>query len=364
MSKKKCSMAEVSDVQYITLKNENLDDRLQGCTKKSYHNRYIGIDEFFANPWKHFPRTWRLFTKDYKSIEELPNLLKSMGQLTCHIHVKFKDNSSTGSGFIQRIRRLNSGRCTCHECNGDVIRSFAIVTVTTVVHVFDKNPKKSRKIFITEWNSKSTTVKLFYDSKSDDLKSLPVLDGYRMLETDKEIDLVSDWCAIECVTHDMELVNQLETDLNNYMDMQAKVYRKFSDLDRRDHVVIIIGHPHGGPKKISIGTFDPKNTEILKDVRNYQRWCRYNYDVLTCEGSSGSPVFIIGQPLCGFGYWFGHPHNHSKGFEAIVKGYSSIGVEHLSENEETYSSSLSRNIFKLLIFVSLLTAVGFVYFNK
>ncbi|KAK0068978.1 acidic repeat-containing protein-like isoform X2 [Biomphalaria pfeifferi] len=103
------------------------------------------------------------------------------------------------------------------------------------------------------------------------------------------------------------------------------------------NLVVIFGHPHQWAKRMSVGkTRDfisaPKR-KILKEVRSNQIWSLYSYGNATCEGSSGSPIFIWGQPISGLGYWFGHPHNHSGNQidedEGVYIGKSTIGVEHI-----------------------------------
>ncbi|KAH9525850.1 hypothetical protein Btru_002559 [Bulinus truncatus] len=93
--------------------------------------------------------------------------------------------------------------------------------------------------------------------------------------------------------------------------------------------VTVVGYPHGGPRRISFGK-RTKPKRIQKQVRDQQEWCCYYHDAETCQGNSGSPVYILGQPVCGYGYWFGHQHNHS-GYvvdKNVKVKVTSIGVDH------------------------------------
>ncbi|KAI8739356.1 acidic repeat-containing protein isoform X2 [Biomphalaria glabrata] len=313
------------DVEFITENNVELKKRLDSCKKKKYHKEFITMETFQSNPWTNID-------DKYKAIVQLPKFLKHMSALTGMIVVKKQEGTITGSGFIHKIRKVSGSDCPCHTCllNTEPKKQvYAILTVTTVLHTFDKKWDVALEsgVFSENWEPKNTTVRLFYDT--DDEAQETFIYGYKLLETDKEINIHSDWCSVECVTHDMDLVQKLETQLEKYMELQGEIYRKSKELSLND-LVIIIGHPHGGPKMISVGKHKQFRVEILKEVRNYQQWCRYKYDNMTCPGNSGSPIFILGQPLCGFGYWFGHPHNHSKGLHEKAKGgCSSVGVEHV-----------------------------------
>ncbi|XP_013083190.2 cysteine-rich, acidic integral membrane protein-like [Biomphalaria glabrata] len=162
--------------------------------------------------------------------------------------------------------------------------------------------------------------------------------GDRLIETDKDLEFENDWCAFECVVDDPELIEKLENLVKKYQKLMAELYKKSQEQMYRDvNLVVIFGHPHQWAKRMSVGkTRDfasaPKR-KILKEVRPNQVWCRYSYDNATCVGSSGSPIFIWGQPISGLGYWFGHPHNHSGNQidkdEGVCIGKSTIGVEHI-----------------------------------
>uniref|UniRef100_A0A2C9JU32 Peptidase S1 domain-containing protein n=1 Tax=Biomphalaria glabrata TaxID=6526 RepID=A0A2C9JU32_BIOGL len=162
--------------------------------------------------------------------------------------------------------------------------------------------------------------------------------GDRLIETDKDLEFENDWCAFECVVDDPELIEKLENLVKKYQKLMAELYKKSQEQMYRDvNLVVIFGHPHQWAKRMSVGkTRDfasaPKR-KILKEVRSNQIWCRYSYDNATCKGSSGSPIFIWGQPISGLGYWFGHPHNHSGNqideYEGVYIGKSTIGVEHI-----------------------------------
>lgn len=219
-----------------------------------------------------------------------------------------------GTGYIQKIRINKDLNCPIKECLKK--HKSATLTVTTVFHVV---PNKT--------NMKDLRFELFYDDDYDDVDfniKVKSAFGLRLGDTEKEGG-ASDWCFIECVTHDMELVQLLEENIAKFSELQTTLFKKYKNQDPKP--VIIVSHQHSGPKKISVGKTEL--SQNVKEVRENQRWCQYFYDTPTCPGSSGSYVLILGQPLNGSGYWFGHPHNHSG--ESTKKGIncSSVGVDHV-----------------------------------
>ncbi|CAL1538324.1 unnamed protein product [Lymnaea stagnalis] len=252
-----------------------------------------------------------------------------------------QSSNDKGTGFIQRIR-LEHGICPCHECK-DESRKFAILTVSTVVHMFSDIELDHHNRYKINWNPKCVTMTLKYNYKNK--YGTKKIYGWKLLENDKDIDERMDWCCIEFVTHDLELVEELDRYVNKYQEKQATVYNKYKD-EKDVNLVVVVGHPHGGIKKVSIGkkwvTFQGGKKwgtfQGLKELRDTQRWGSYNYTTPTCPGSSGSPILILGQPICGFGYWFGHPHNHA-GFDKDKQipntelfNTSSIGAEYVVAN--------------------------------
>ncbi|CAL1544502.1 unnamed protein product [Lymnaea stagnalis] len=253
--------------------------------------------------------------------DDLLKLIQCMKQLTGRIDIS---GHRAGTGFIQRIRFVH-GKCPCSVDCRDSRYKYAILTVSTVVHIFDDKP--DRKDLLHEFVRKPETAQIIldYERDDDDLSCLPTLYGHRLLETDKDLGIDSDWCCLEFVSHELRLVEELNTSLTSYQELQGKVYQKYKG--ESVNLVVLVGHPGRRPKQISIGKTIRKY-KILKEIRDGQKWGRYYYDAPTEKGSSGSPVFVLGQPISGFAYWFGHPHNHSaKKTEKI--NYSSIGVEYV-----------------------------------
>ncbi|KAK0043880.1 acidic repeat-containing protein-like isoform X2 [Biomphalaria pfeifferi] len=208
----------------------------------------------------------------------------------------------------------------------------------------DKGSKSSQEDDFDKGSKSSQEDDADIGSTSSDGISLDHIDvtnkliGDRLIETDKDLEFENDWCAFECVVDDSELIGKLENLVNDYQKLMAELYKKSQERMYKDvNLVVIFGHPHQWAKRMSVGkTRDfasaPKR-KILKEVRSNQIWCRYSYDNATCKGSSGSPIFIWGQPISGLGYWFGHPHNHSGNQldkdEGVYIGKSTIGVEHI-----------------------------------
>ncbi|CAL1538323.1 unnamed protein product [Lymnaea stagnalis] len=300
-----------------TLIMESWKDMYKQCTKENNHEEYIKVSEIASR-----------FPQNFREDSDLIYQIKTMADLTVRIEIPLDTKTRrNGTGFVQKIRSQKGNSCPDKTCpmNGSC-HKWAIATVTTVYHVINsKDPKKAMQEELAD----RAVVKVFTgEADGADEDCGKILKGFKLVDSDKEINNF-DWCAFECVSHDDDVIFELEASLKIHEDMQRKTYDKYKQEDKR--LIVIVGYPHGGPKRMSY--CEPKtghvNRCILKEVRDTQEWCCYSYTAATCRGSSGSPVFILGQPLCGFGYWFGHPHNHSAWRDSEKSSLSSIGVDHL-----------------------------------
>ncbi|KAI8739357.1 acidic repeat-containing protein isoform X2 [Biomphalaria glabrata] len=282
--------------------------------------------------------------ENFSIAPKIVTFTKIMGKLT---GIMVTTNGSD-TCFLQRIRRLKNAVGE----SGD----RAVLTFTTVYHAFGVEDSLNGIFKLArEWKNYKTEVILFYDEKIDDFymeKKCPHLKEFRLLVTDKEEGIENDWCAIECEVNcdsvyesngvERNLVNALEHYLESYKRKQKEIYESIkNNTISNDNLVVTIGHPHGRPKQVSVGRHYPLLKDEPKKVRSSQLWCRYYYDAPTCIGNSGSPVFIPGQPIAGFGFWFGHQHNHKSDVTSTSRwarakriypdikclGMSSIGVE-------------------------------------
>lgn len=282
-----------------------------GCPKMHLHKQYFAASLLpDSEAYNNIP--------GYRNNNDLANIIQCMIHLTGMIFKDLpNDEIQFGSGFVQRIRK-KKGHCPCGANAHHEDEEFAILTITTVNHVVSSKEVVQYATFILDFNDEDKPLE-------DRVK----LRGLRLLDTDRDVSDKMDWCAVEFVTCNMGVVRNLEENLNTYERLQNVLYNRHKDDANK--LVVIVGHPHGGPKKVSFGEISGDAVkETLKEIRDRQNWCRYNYNnVITCDGSSGSPIFIPGQPICGFGYWFGHPHNHAKALERTFLGSkSSIGVDH------------------------------------
>ncbi|CAL1534051.1 unnamed protein product [Lymnaea stagnalis] len=291
----------VSEEERIT-GNETFERKKEECTKNN-HDSYIDVNDLSLS----------CLPANYQDGQIL-YFITLQADLTGRIEFPCtnednKEMKIRGTGFVQKIRPGKLSKCPCPECKGE-FNDYFILTVTTVNHVVGENGNFRDATMLLETTTSSFTIY-----------------GNKISKTDRDEDSNEDWCAVEFISHEIDKVKELERTLENLKRTQGNLYEKFSG---DENLVVITGYPHGLKKQVSIGKL-VKKKEILKEVRVGQEWCRYKYDATTCPGSSGSPVFILGQPICGYGYWFGHSHNHSKG--ATIKNEkncqintSSVGV--------------------------------------
>ncbi|CAL1541573.1 unnamed protein product [Lymnaea stagnalis] len=289
-----------TEEEHITGK-ETFDSKYETC-KKNNHDKYIDINDLSL---KRLPENYQ--------DSELLYFIMLQADLTGRIEVTNTVVNGElkvirGTGFVQKIRLGKLSNCPCPKCKGEY-EVYAILTITTVNHVVGTKDMFSNSTMLLETSKQSFTIY-----------------GNKIIKTDRDEDSNEDWCAVEFVSHEIDKVKELEITLENLKKKQGKLYKRYKDDVK---LVVITGYPHGLNKKVSFGELSG-DKEILKEVRASQEWCRYLYNAITCPGSSGSPVFILGQPVCGYGYWFGHSHNHSKGSkedESKQINISSVGVD-------------------------------------
>ncbi|KAK6967432.1 hypothetical protein BgiMline_027248 [Biomphalaria glabrata] len=297
-------------------------------------------EEKCTNPHKDYIEIKDMSSKLEPQFKILKTLLECIAKLTVRIKIPIETKppsanreSVFGTGFIPRVRR---------QWDKTEPKEYGVITVSTVHHVISPDSAKGKTI-----DYEKATIKINFDSVDAEVKRAT---GFKILESDKDINTY-DWCSFECTTDNLELIDTLSKHISSLEEEQKNAYEfykasqkapKTSDVhkdssEQTSHsadFVAVISHPHGGPKKGSFGR-TRATKEILKQVRDQQEWCCYFHDALTCAGSSGSPVFILGQPLCGYGYWFGHPHNHSGKRDDGLK-VTSIGVDHIETTSRPY----------------------------
>ncbi|KAH9525848.1 hypothetical protein Btru_002555 [Bulinus truncatus] len=277
---------------------QSLENGPKNC-KKNRHSEFFNVSELRQK-----------LPPEYVTDDDIIQLVEKMADLTVCVKTQ-KDALQVrfGSRYIQRVRQKTGMDCPDGRCQQrGVNHRWGILTITTVYHVVPTN-------------SEAETCEVYPNYIPGNPQN-EVFRGHRLLETDKEVGLY-DWCAVECFTHNVQLVDELKQTIEDVEEKQKTLYPRLKD--NADRLVIMIGHPHGGDKMVSLGKWNRRVTQ--KEIRSSQNWCQYDHNAPTCPGSSGSPVLILGQPLCGYGYWFGHPHNHSAWNEETGKAVTSIGSD-------------------------------------
>ena len=189
-----------------------------------------------------------------------------------------------GTGLIYRVVSEINEPCPCDKCNGQEVRKYWRFYVWTAKHV----------VYDTE-EAKKTRLDLFYDDETSHQDGKVVcVPALRVVRSSAEYDQ----CSMECVTHD-EKIGEMVESLYRRWDSLTKtiisrptpIYFNTSSLsDRpremstreRQYYSLIISHPHGQAKKITLGKQREEDDLFVLD-----------YQTATCPGSSGAPVFDV-----------------------------------------------------------------------
>ena len=226
-----------------------------------------------------------------------------------------------GTGWIDRVDSEINEPCPCDNCDGQEVRKYWRFRVQTARHV----------VYNTE-EAKRTRVDLFYDDETSrqDGKVVSVW-PLRVVGSSAEYD----WCSMVCVTHDERIGERVESLVRRWYSLteanisrpiyfkksslldllrnaeatrsrSRTIYSKMCSLlnllrDSRQFYTLIISHPHGQAKKITLG----KHRSPVKGLSLYGE-----YETATCPGSSGATVFhLITKGDDGRLFYYGYIHS-------------------------------------------------------
>ncbi|XP_059159283.1 uncharacterized protein LOC131943277 [Physella acuta] len=184
-----------------------------------------------------------------------------------------QDVMMTGSGRIEDATKYDDEMlpCHCEECkeSGQPCRVWGQVDVITARHVvFDQK------------EADNTSIRFWYDDEQSDVVTL---EGWTINNPDTD----GDWCSLSHVTHDEQLIGRLDAMYARWREKLKKLNAKYEATDDVNKLVVLVSHPHGCAKRISIGRW------VHKQMLKYDN-TRYTYTACSCPGSSGAYVYRLG----------------------------------------------------------------------
>lgn len=262
-----CGQREGAESQY----------KWKNCPKNPGHANFISAREFKDNL---LPKVQDVWSR---------RVLRPMIDLTVRLRVHYTStarpdddefcqgrgshNLRTGTGWIDYIFPPEVNKpCPCVTCAGSscAVKKHWGFLVRTAHHV----------VFDTA-EAKETKVDLFFDDESCDRDSGKMASVWGVNVA--KCDPAGDRCYMLCVTCHEDVGEWIESALRCYDD-GGTTDLNLTGLDlpptgEEDCVpALIISHPHGQSKQISMGELRKHND-------------RLNYTVPTCPGCSGAPVF-------------------------------------------------------------------------
>ncbi|XP_059146811.1 uncharacterized protein LOC131934716 isoform X2 [Physella acuta] len=276
----------------------DLHTRVTGCKKNPGHNGFIPLKNFNTN---HLPRRYQN--------DLMYETIQTLAALTVQIKTKFTSlerpefypgtqvpypcYNDRGS----HVMRLGTGRvclatkvsfdnftCPCAKCLVSTTPSkvWGRVSVKTAMHVvFDHSEAR-----------KTSCVLGFDDNKSPGIS----LDGWDI----GYVNIMGDFCELRYWTCDLELVDELQKKCDRFYDLCGEVRDRYRGLVDKIKLTVIVSHPHGCPKQVSVGQWTQK-----RERDGYK--IRYWYTTCTCPGSSGACVYRPRHNLRSYN----HPHSGS-----------------------------------------------------
>ena len=264
------------------------------CTKNPGHEKFI-------------PRTQLSIGHLPPELETQLETIKALSELTVKMTVKYtspdrpdryaafekrgKGDTRFGTGLIFRVEEVNPCPDST-ESESQCKTSYVIFGRT------------ARHVLYNEAEAQCTTTTFFYDDedckkskdkkckKSGKLKSLQVSKFFSHCVMNVN-SAENDWCVFACVTHDRGIYIHLKDalaceSLPKDSPKRERVHAKLTTGPSDEVVAVVISHPHGQGKMITVGRWGGFR-HIHKCMTSYG--CRYGAN--TCPGSSGAPVALF-----------------------------------------------------------------------
>ncbi|CAL1542463.1 unnamed protein product [Lymnaea stagnalis] len=162
--------------------------------------------------------------------------------------------------------------CPCSLCKASGQSTFAWCLVEVIT---------ARHVVFNDHEARATKCRWGYDS--DDCCDI-TFEGLSSKVSDRIED---DWCKLKCVTH-VTALGKLRTFIESFNTKSRELYLQCRSIKQIHKLTVIVSHPHGCPKQISIGYWRQRHHVGGVDTK-------YTYSSSTCNGSSGAAVYILGR---------------------------------------------------------------------
>ncbi|KAK0050053.1 hypothetical protein Bpfe_020604 [Biomphalaria pfeifferi] len=226
---------DVGDIRRFNwMRNQN-DERI--CGLERHEDKFVRVSEFSGSD-----------IEGYCESMQISELVKKAINLSVRLNVAKPDMERrlvhiNGSGIIKHIQTNESPK----------------VEVCTAKHVVSNDNE-----------AKKTRCRLYFDGRES---RKVVLKG----ATESASDLNNDWCKFLCDVDSQE-IEQIRENLQTFEIELGNKKRKKMNRKRK---VILISHPHGGYKYISMG-------DQIIEIDGIK------YDTPSCKGCSGGYIIPVG----------------------------------------------------------------------
>ncbi|KAK6959092.1 hypothetical protein BgiMline_036566 [Biomphalaria glabrata] len=153
------------------------------------------------------------------------------------------------SGFILDIKNVND----------------KTVKIATAMHVV-----------FNEDEARGTSCYMYYDG--EDSKTVNLIGTLEKVDA----DINKDWCVFTCRIDAQEFENVIQHLTKYKTELSKKICKRNAILREKDKKVLLLSHPHGCYKYVSMGDL------VMEKDSNY------SYKTPTCAGSSGGYLVIVG----------------------------------------------------------------------